>query len=78
MDFGAFLHERMKELGIRQKDLAARVGCSRRTVYSWEYNVKRPVHADRILRLAGILKIPAEELVQMLSKDEEPAAAAPE
>lgn len=78
MDFGSFLRDRMKELNISQKDLAARIGCSRRTIYCWEYNVKRPVHAARISRLADTLKIPAGDIIQMLSQDEESAEAAKE
>lgn len=78
MDFGSFLRDRMKEMNISQKDLAARIGCSRRTVYCWEYNVKRPMHAARISRLADTLKIPAGDIIRMLSQDEESAEAAKE
>ena len=78
MDFGSFLRDRMKEMNISQKDLAARIGCSRRTVYCWEYNVKRPIHAARISRLADTLKIPAGDIIRMLSQDEESAEAAKE
>ncbi len=68
------LHETLKSIrkqkGISQAELADRLGIVRQTVSKWEKGYSVP-DADMLLKLAGILEIPANELLGLSA--EQPA-----
>jgi transcriptional regulator with XRE-family HTH domain len=58
--FGPWLKAKRKELGLTQKELAQRVGCSTVMVEKIEAGERRPSEQIAVL-LAGLFKVPAGE-----------------
>ena len=60
-DIGQILRTRRRELGLTQREVAARVGVCRGVVTKWERGDSqlRPEHMDA---LAAILQLPGESL----------------
>lgn len=65
-ELGTFIRRRREELGLTQRDIANRLGCSNGQVSSWEQGAMRP--RKHVVQLAEILEVSAEELSEMMVK----------
>lgn len=63
MKFGEKLKELRKEKGISQKDLATALGVTQRTISYYENNNTPPTNAEIVSRIAEILNIKLDELI---------------
>lgn len=68
MDFGLRLKNLRLSREITQQELAAQVGVSELTVRNWEHNKKKP-NMDTLIKIALVLKISVDTLVDMPSKE---------
>lgn len=58
---GAVILAARRKAGLRQHDIAARVGVSKPSVWAWEHNRSTPTD-DKLEKLAEVLDIPLNNL----------------
>lgn len=69
MTFGDFLQSKMKEKNLDRSTLADLVGCSRRTVYNWEHNIRMPKTFDIWDAIAQAIDVPTEKLIHEAAEE---------
>jgi len=76
MKLSEVLQCKMKEKNIDRSTLAEIVGCSRRTIYNWEHDIRIPRDFETWDALAEALGIPTESLIHDVSRSVKERAAA--
>lgn len=69
-DIGRWLAEKRKQKGLRQTDVAERLGCTKSAVHYWETG-KRIIDADTMIKYCFVLDADPQDLVRDVTHTEE-------